>query len=80
MTRTRPARTVVKLAIASMTVPRSRTTLRTSFVVSAVTPVIWPAIVRTDRGVPAGAMTVQQALVLLPAALAVVTLLTASTR
>jgi hypothetical protein len=80
MTRTRPDRTVVKSAIASMTARRSRTTPPTSFAVSAVTLATWPVIVQTGRGAPVGAMMALRELVLLLVALVVVTLSTASTR
>ena len=59
MTRTRHARTAGRLVTASMTVPRSRTTLLASSAVSAVTPAIWLVTVPTGSGARAGVTTVQ---------------------
>lgn len=64
MTRTKPARTVVKSVTASTTAPKSRTSLQASFAVSAVKLVTWPAIVPTVRLDSRGVTTTALATVL----------------
>lgn len=54
-TRTRRARTAVRLVTASMIALSARTTPRASFAVSVATPGTWRVIVPTDRRVQAGA-------------------------
>lgn len=74
MTRTKPARTAVRSAIANMIALRSRTTPPTLSAVSAVTLVTWLGIVLTGRGVQAGEMMVP----VLPAPLVVLAALVAA--
>ncbi|KAK2017815.1 hypothetical protein LZ32DRAFT_418692 [Colletotrichum eremochloae] len=79
MTKTRPARTAVRSAIASTTVLSDKTTLPASSAVSVATLDTWPEIAPTDRRVLAGATTVPAAVEVLPAALEAETPSTAST-
>lgn len=55
-TRTKLARTAVKLDTGSTTVPSNATLPRISYVVSVVMLAIWPEIALTDSGVLIGAM------------------------